>query len=158
MSVIGATVIWFRAGVFAISFLALFATLMVQIEKPIMIAWIIPIMMTSHGSDFCYRNIRLSCNIQGCTSSKYVSNWFFFNLRGNLGAKKMIDIHCFVHTIFCFWSLLATKSQKYYIIFVYILQGKTGKTKKNWKKITQLKWPKNQNAKKWDEQNIWIDL
>ena len=34
-----------------------------------------------------------------------------------------------------------------------ILQGKMGKTEKNGKKITQLKWPnaKNQNTKIWDE-------
>jgi hypothetical protein len=32
---------------------------------------------------------------------------------------------CFVHPIFGFWSLLATKLRKYYVIFVYILQGKT---------------------------------
>ena len=30
-----------------------------------------------------------------------------------------------------FWSLLVTKLRKYYIIFVYILQGKMGKTEKN---------------------------
>ena len=47
-----------------------------------------------------------------------------------------------------FWSLLATKLQKYYIIFVYILQGKMGKMEKKGKKITQLKWPKYQNTKK----------
>ena len=35
---------------------------------------------------------------------------------------------CFVHPIFRFWSLLATKLQKYYVIFVHILQGKMGKT------------------------------
>ena len=43
--------------------------------------------------------------------------------------------------VFCFWSLLATKLWKYYIIFLYILQGKM---EKNGKKITQLKWPKYQ--------------
>ena len=39
-----------------------------------------------------------------------------------------------------FWFLvtLATKLQKYYVIFVYIVQGKMGKTEKNGKKITQL--------------------
>ena len=47
--------------------------------------------------------------------------------------------YCFVHPIFGFWSLLAMKLQKYYIIFVYILQGKMGKTGKNGKIITQLK-------------------
>ena len=35
----------------------------------------------------------------------------------------------------------------YYIIFVYILQGKMGKTGKNEKKITQLKRPKYKKPK-----------
>ena len=39
----------------------------------------------------------------------------------------------FIHPIFRFWFLVTigdegTKIQKYYIIFVYILQGKMGKT------------------------------
>ena len=43
---------------------------------------------------------------------------------------------CFVHPIFRFWFLVTfgdevTKIGKYYVIFVYILQGKMGKTKKN---------------------------
>ena len=44
-----------------------------------------------------------------------------------------------------FWFLVTffgdevTKIQKYYIIFVYILQGNMGKMEKNRKKITQLK-------------------
>ena len=51
---------------------------------------------------------------------------------------------CFVHLIFDFWFLVTfvdevTKMQKYYVFFVYILQGKMGKTEKNGKKITQLK-------------------
>ena len=39
------------------------------------------------------------------------------------------------------------KIQKYYSIFIYIMQGKMGKTEKNGKKITQLKWPKYQLTK-----------
>ena len=39
------------------------------------------------------------------------------------------------------------KLQKYYVIFVYILQGKMGKKEKTGKKITQLKWPKYQKQK-----------
>ena len=49
-----------------------------------------------------------------------------------------------------FWSLLATILQriwKYYVIFVYILQGKLGKTERTGKKILQLKWPKYQKPK-----------
>ena len=65
---------------------------------------------------------------------------------------------CFVHPIFRFWFLVTfgdkvMKIQKYYIIFVYILQGKMGKTEKNGKKITQLKWPKYQKPK--DENMGW---
>ena len=51
-----------------------------------------------------------------------------------------------------FWFLVTfgddvTKIQKYYVIFVYILLGKMGKTEKNRKKIMQLKWPKTKNQK-----------
>ena len=46
-----------------------------------------------------------------------------------------------------------TKIRKYYVIFVYILQGKMGKMEKNGKKITQLRWPKYQKAK--DENMGW---
>ena len=55
--------------------------------------------------------------------------------------------------VFAFWSLLATKLRKY-----YILQGKMGKMeKKNRKenhatKVTKI--PKNQKTKIWDERNI----
>ena len=64
-------------------------------------------------------------------------------------------------SFFGFWSLLATKLWKYYIIFVYILQGKMGKMEKKQKKIPQLKWPQYQKPKEkiLDEQNyteaIW---
>ena len=63
---------------------------------------------------------------------------------------------CFVHPIFRFWFLVTfgdevTKIQKYYVIFVNILQGKMGKMKKNGKKITLLKSPKYQKTKIWDE-------
>jgi hypothetical protein len=52
--------------------------------------------------------------------------------------------------VFCFWSLLATKLQKYFIIFVYILQGKMDKTGKNWRenlatKVTKYQKPKDEN-------------
>ena len=66
---------------------------------------------------------------------------------------------CFLHSIFRFWFLVSfddevMKIQKYYVIFVYILQGKMGKTEKTGKKITQLKWPKYQKPK--DENMGWI--
>ena len=79
------------------------------------------------------------------------------NLSNNTHLNK-----CFVHPIFRFWFLVTfgdkvTKILKHYVIFVYILQGKMGKTEKNRKKITQLKSDqitKNQKTKIWDEQNI----
>ena len=42
---------------------------------------------------------------------------------------------CFVHPIFSFWFLVTfgnevKKIQKYYVIFVYVLQGKMGKISK----------------------------
>ena len=48
-------------------------------------------------------------------------------------------ILCFVHPIFRFWFLVTfgdevMKTQKYYAIFVYILQGKMGKTEKTERK------------------------
>ena len=66
---------------------------------------------------------------------------------------------CFVHPIFRFWFLVTfgdevTKIQKYYVIFVNILQGKMGKMKKKRKenhafKVTKI--PKYQKTKIWDE-------
>ena len=55
-------------------------------------------------------------------------------LKVGLGDLK-ID-YCFVHSIFRFWFFVTfgnevTKIRKYYVIFVYILQGKMGKTEKN---------------------------
>ena len=55
--------------------------------------------------------------------------------------EGLLGNFCFVHTIFHFWFLVTlggevTKIRKYYIIFVYILQGKVGKTEKSGKKIT----------------------
>ena len=51
--------------------------------------------------------------------------------------------------VFGFWSLLATKLQKYYVIFVYILQGKMGKTEEKRKenhatKVTKIPKTKRQ--------------
>ena len=43
--------------------------------------------------------------------------------------------------------------QKYYVIFVYILQGKIGKTEKNRKENYATKVTKNQKMKIWDERN-----
>ena len=50
-----------------------------------------------------------------------------------------IMFRSYLFSCLVFWSLLATKLRKYYVIFVYILQGKMGKTEKNGKKIMQQK-------------------
>ena len=49
------------------------------------------------------------------------------------------------------------KIQKYYVIFVYILQGKMGKTEKTERKshIYSDQDTKNQKTKIWDEQNTY---
>ena len=50
------------------------------------------------------------------------------------------------------------KLRKYYVICVYILQGKMDKTEKSKKKIVQLKWPKYQKPIdkniRWTKQNL----
>ena len=64
--------------------------------------------------------------------------------------------------VFGFWSLLATKVQKYkyHVIFVYILQGRMGKTENKRKEnhaTEVIKKTKNEKTKIWDEQNICVD-
>ena len=64
--------------------------------------------------------------------------------------KVTIDFlfdNCSLHLIFYFWLLVTfgdkvTKIQKYYVIFLCKARCK----KKTVKKITQLKWPKNQKT------------
>ena len=72
--------------------------------------------------------------------------------KGVLGVDSFFHhlYKCFPFLVFGhFWrqSHKVTKKQIYYIIFVYILQGKMGKTGKNEKKITQLKRPKYKKLK-----------
>ena len=47
----------------------------------------------------------------------------------------------------------AANIQKYYVIFVYILKGKIGKTEKTGKEIMQVKWWKYKKPK--DENMGW---
>ena len=52
---------------------------------------------------------------------------------------------------------IVTKIQKYYAIFVHILQGKMGKTEKNLERKSRNlsdQNTKNQKTKIWDKQNI----
>ena len=51
-----------------------------------------------------------------------------------------------------------TKIPKYYIIFVYILQGKMGKTEKTERKSSNYSEQntKDQKTKLWDERNIIV--
>ena len=71
----------------------------------------------------------------------------------------MLRDMCFVHPTFRFWFFVTyddevTKIQKYYVILVYILQGKMGKTQKIWKENHATKVTKMPKTKEvWDEQN-----
>ena len=71
------------------------------------------------------------------------------------------DANFFVHSIFGFWFLVFFGNEvtkKYYIIFVYVLQGKMGKTEKNRKENQATKVTKNQKTKIWDERNISVQI
>ena len=73
----------------------------------------------------------------GTVPNQKVEGNFNPNLFFNLSKLRFI-YKCFVHPIFHFWFLVTfgsevTKIQKYYVIFVYSLQGKMGKTEKNQK-------------------------
>ena len=96
-------------------------------------------------------------NFTDVMQCNYTINSFFWTqkLRNSNLAIKLYSRNCdlcFVHPIFGFSFLVTfgdqvTKIWKYYVIFVYILQSKMGKTEKNEEKITQLKWPKYQKPK-----------
>ena len=69
-----------------------------------------------------------------------------------VGLRDLKIDYCFIHPNFRFWfgSLLATKLQKYYVIFVYILHDKMGKTEQKRKekyasKVTKI--PKTKRKK-----------
>ena len=75
-------------------------------------------------------------------NSKYIAKFYW------LSTLPIVSFIPFL--VFGFWSLLATKLRKYYVIFVYILQGKMGKTEKNRKenhktKVTKI--PKTKRRK-----------
>jgi hypothetical protein len=53
--------------------------------------------------------------------------------------ERILFLKMFCLSHFRFWSLLAKKLQICYVIFVYILEGKIGKTEKTGKKIPKLK-------------------
>ena len=53
--------------------------------------------------------------------------------------KFLFQLFFSFHFSFLVFGDEVTKIRKYYVIFVYILQGKMGKTEKTGKKITQLK-------------------
>ena len=81
-------------------------------------------------------------------------NWREKALLSNMKTKSPKHQHLyFVHPIYHFWFLVTfgdevTKTRNFYIIFVYILQDKMGKTEKNRKenhttKVTKI--PKTKN-------------
>ena len=49
--------------------------------------------------------------------------------------------------VFCFWSLLVTKLQKYYVIFIYILHGQDRKKGKENHATKVTKIPKTKRRK-----------
>ena len=67
--------------------------------------------------------------------SKYVNFVSLYNFMPER-TKIYTNVSFIPFFVFCFLSLL--KIQKYYIIFVYILQCKMGKLEKNIKKITKV--------------------
>ena len=63
-------------------------------------------------------------------------------------------VKCFDHPIFCFWFLVTfgaevTKIRKYYVIFVYILQGRMAKAEKSRKENHTTKVTKISKTKKY---------
>ena len=74
------------------------------------------------------------------SSLRISERYYFVNIEDILN----IFVSFIPFLVFGVWFLVTfgdkvTKIRKYYVIFVYILQGKMGKTEKNGKKITQLK-------------------
>ena len=74
-------------------------------------------------------------------------------------------IYCFFHPIFGFWFLVTfvnkvMKIPKYYVIFVFILQGKMAKTEKMERKLCNqsVQNTRNQKMKIWYKQNISSNL
>ena len=78
-------------------------------------------------------------------------------LQNTISSNGFVDQFIY-HPIFRFWFLVTfgdevMKIQKYYVIFVCILLGKMGNTKKTEGKFRSKK-TKNQKTKIWDERNI----
>ena len=67
--------------------------------------------------------------------------------------KKYFHVSFIPFFRFWYWSLLAMMLRKYYIIFVYFLRGKMGKTEKNRKENHATKMTKYQKLK--DENMGW---
>ena len=71
-------------------------------------------------------------------------------LAESMGERVVIFYICFIHPIFCFLFLVTfgdevTKIQKYYVIFVYILQGKMSRKENHATKVTKI--PKTKRPK-----------
>ena len=105
--------------------------------------------VSSHRSSSSSKQVRISLG------AEQTQVWTCLNK-----FKQVFSIHvkCFFRPIFHFWFLVTfddkiMKIRKYYVIFVYILQGKMGKTEKSGKKIMELKWRKYQKPK--DENMGW---
>ena len=79
-------------------------------------------------------------------------NIFFFGYYMSLYWLVFCSSH-FSYFVLVTFGDKVKKIWRYYVIFVYILQGKMGKMEKKGKKITHLKWPKYQKTK--DENMGW---
>ena len=88
------------------------------------------VIIQHHDSIVTALDLGLALNCQYDLSNRTILNDFDLVSMALIKVKK-----CFFHPIFGFWSFLTKKLRKYYVIFVYILQGKMGKTVKNRKKI-----------------------
>ena len=94
----------------------------------------------------CIQDTYMYCACQGCISDdspatyNVDSDLGFLRVRSFLQKKcvfvlSILTLLCFVHPIFRFWFLVnfgnkVRKIWKYYVIFIYILQSRMGKTEK----------------------------
>ena len=93
----------------------------------------------THRGKYCpSAHLYMIYSIQDRYHSQFVLQFGHKTTWDSIGSKHFFH-YCLVHPIFRFWFLVTfgnkvTKIRKYYEIFVYILQGKMGKTEKKGRK------------------------
>ena len=94
----------------------------------------------------CFTNVAIACFLSFVNMIQNIraTPMFVYSTDGQscpVLHNSSLMFRSFHFLFYDFWSLgdKVTKIRKYYVIFVYILKGKMGKTEKNGKKITQLK-------------------